>query len=80
MINAMSQFLNLPFLPVFIIAIPVAILTLIIFALIRYLRGLSTKERRKLLLCVLLFPFVVIWAAATGGCHCGRCPRCGWYD
>lgn len=61
----------------------VALSALAVFALIRYLRGLSTEERwevLKLLRTILLFPLVVFWVVATSQSHHCNCPQCRRQD
>lgn len=70
--HAINLLLNAPVHPAVANVILVALLALVVFALIRYLRGLSTEERwglLKLLRTILLFPLVVFWIVITSPGH-----------
>jgi hypothetical protein len=76
MIDSLMDFMNLAVVQYATVAIQYAVLVLLVYLIIQWIRSLSAAGRWKLVklaLTILFLPFVLVWKFTTAGSDCGCC-------
>lgn len=76
MIDSLMDFMNTAVVQHATVAIQYAVLVLLVYLIIQWIRSLSAPGRWKLVklaLKILFLPFVLVWKFTTAGSDCGCC-------